>query len=96
MLGNRKLMQENRIDTASVEVTMQSLEEDGKTAMLIAVDGALMGIVAVADTLKENSAEAVKTLQQMGLEVIMITGDNERIYTRKAREKSSANSVPKA
>ena len=78
LLGNRKLMQKNDIDTDFIEETMKKLEEDGKTAMLIAVDSSLVGIIAVADTLKENSLEAVMTLQQMGLEVIMITGDNER------------------
>jgi Cu+-exporting ATPase len=57
---------------------MKALEEEGKTAMLVAVDGKAAGLIAVADTLMENSAEAVKTLQKMGLEVIMLTGDNQR------------------
>jgi len=78
LLGNRKLMMKNKIDIESLEEEMQALEEDGKTAMLLAVNKKAAGIIAVADTLMEYSAEAVKTLQQMGLEVIMITGDNER------------------
>jgi Cu+-exporting ATPase len=78
LLGNRKLMQTKNINISQLEEKMTTLEEDGKTAMLMAVDGKPVGLIAVADTLKENSAEAVKTLQQMGLDVIMITGDNER------------------
>ncbi len=77
-LGNRKLMEKNSIDIASLEEKMNVLEQEGKTAMLVAVDGKAAGLIAVADTLMEHSAEAVKTLQKMGLEVIMITGDNER------------------
>ena len=65
---------------------MKALEEDGKTAMLLAVNGKPAGLIAVADTLKENSTEAVKTLRQMGLEVIMITGDNERTANAIARQ----------
>ena len=78
LLGNRKLMEKNRIDIGKFEEKMKALEEDGKTAMLVAVDGEAAGLIAVADTLMEYSVEAVRTLQRMGLEVIMITGDNER------------------
>jgi Cu+-exporting ATPase len=78
LLGNRKLMKQKKIYIEHVEETMKALEQDGKTAMLVAVDGKAAGIIAVADTLKEYSAVAVKTLQKMGLEVVMITGDNQR------------------
>jgi Cu+-exporting ATPase len=78
LLGNRKLMEANNLDVCALEGKMSAFEEEGKTAMLLAVDNQLAGLIAVADTLKEHSAEAVKTLQQMGLEVIMITGDNQR------------------
>jgi len=78
LLGNRKLMEKNSIDIGQLEEKMRTLEEDGKTAMLVAVDGKAAGLIAVADTLMEYSVEAVRTLQKMGLEVIMITGDNER------------------
>jgi len=78
LLGNRKLMKKNNISIAQLEEKMKALEEDGKTAMLMAVDGKAAGLIAVADTLMEYSVEAVKSLQKMGLEVIMITGDNER------------------
>jgi Cu+-exporting ATPase len=86
LLGNRKLMETNSINIGKLEAQMKALEEDGKTAMLIAVNGKASGLIAVADTLKENSADAVKTLQQMGLEVIMITGDNERTAKAIARQ----------
>ena len=86
LLGNRKLMETNHVDIGKLEAEMKALEEDGKTAMLLAVDGKPAGLIAVADTLKENSTDAVKTLQQMGLEVIMITGDNERTANAIARQ----------
>ena len=72
-LGNRKLIQ-----GTNVEADMQRLEQEGKTAMLIADENGILGIIAVADTLKETSNEAVKNLQRMGLSVYMITGDNRR------------------
>ncbi len=78
LLGNRKLMEKNNVDIGLLEEKMKALEEDGKTVMLMAVDGKAAGLIAVADTLIEHSVEAVKTLQKMGLEVIMLTGDNER------------------
>jgi len=86
LLGNRKLMEKNNISIAQLEEKMKALEEDGKTAMLMAVDGKAAGLIAVADTLMEYSVEAVKALQKMGLEVIMITGDNERTAKAIARQ----------
>ena len=77
-LGNRKLMEEKKITTRSIEETLQKLENEGKTAMILAVDKKIAGIIAVADTVKEHSAKAVELLNKMGLEVIMITGDNNR------------------
>ena len=93
LLGNRKLMQTNNIPVESLEAKMTALEEAGKTAMLIAVNQEAVGLIAVADTLKEHSAEAIGTLQKMGLEVIMITGDNQRTadaIARQARRKPRA------
>ena len=78
LLGNRKLMEANNLEINNLEAKMTKLEESGKTAMLIAVNGQIAGLIAVADTLKENSAEAVAKLKEMGLEVIMISGDNQR------------------
>ena len=86
LLGNRKLMETNRVSIGKLEAKMKALEEDGKTAMLLAVNGKPAGLIAVADTLKKNSGDAVKTLRQMGLEVIMITGDNERTANAIARQ----------
>ena len=78
LLGNRLLMQENNIAVAGVEGQISSLEEEGKTVMLMAVDGKLSGIIAVADTIKESAAAAVAQLQAMNIETVMITGDNHR------------------
>ena len=76
--GNRKLMQEQKIDLSSMEKESDRLADEGKTPMYLSVDGELAGIIAVADTLKENSMKAVKELRRRGVEVIMITGDNKR------------------
>ncbi|MCZ8541838.1 heavy metal translocating P-type ATPase [Psychrobacillus psychrodurans] len=78
VIGTRKLMQQYGIEIQSVLPTMEKLESDGKTAMLAAINGQYAGIVAVADTIKDTSREAVHRLQQMGIKVIMMTGDNER------------------
>lgn len=78
LVGNRLLMRDNKIDAAGLEDEIAALQEKGKTAVLVALDKKAVGIVAVADTLKEFSNEAVAKLHKMGKEVIMITGDNER------------------
>ena len=78
LLGNRKLMETNNVDIAKLEEKMAAFEQQGKTAMLLSVDGKAAGLIAVADTLQEHSAEAVASLKKMGLEVIMLTGDNKR------------------
>ncbi|MGE7271969.1 heavy metal translocating P-type ATPase [Brevibacillus panacihumi] len=78
LIGTRKLMHRHSIDTSGVEGNMQSLEDQGKTSMLIAINNTLSGIVAVADTIKESSKEAIARLKELGLEVVMITGDNQR------------------
>lgn len=78
LIGTRRLLQKYEIVIDTAQAKMESLEDNGKTAMLVAVDGQYMGIVAVADTVKETSKEAIKRLKDMGLEVVMITGDNKR------------------
>ncbi|GAB3044133.1 heavy metal translocating P-type ATPase [Virgibacillus ainsalahensis] len=78
LVGNRKLMQDHQVDIGSAEQELIDYEVDGKTAMLIAIDGKYRGIVAVADTIKETAPQAIKELKEEGLEVIMLTGDNER------------------
>jgi len=77
-IGTRKLMQEVNIDTDGIEETLSKLENEGKTAMIVAIDANLEGIIAVADTIKETSKEAIEDLQSMGIEVYMMTGDNKR------------------
>jgi Cu+-exporting ATPase len=86
LLGNRKLMKKKGVDVGFLEEKMKTLEENGKTAMLIAIGKKAAGIIAVADTLMEYSTQAVKTLQKMGLEAIMLTGDNERTAKAIARQ----------
>ena len=71
-------MEEKKIGFDTVEDKISSLENEGKTVMLLAVDKKLRGIIAVADTIKENSPEAVRQLKELGKEVILITGDNQR------------------
>ncbi|OJH43169.1 heavy metal translocating P-type ATPase [Paracoccus sp. SM22M-07] len=77
-LGNAAMMQEMGLDTGAAEAKANTLRAEGKTAMFIAVDGALAGIVAVADPIKESTAQAIRELHVQGLRVIMATGDNER------------------
>ena len=79
LVGNRRLLQDNGIDIEPAAETMETLEREGKTAMLVAVDGALAGIVADADTIKPSAKDAVSALQDRGIDVMMmmITGDNE-------------------
>lgn len=78
LIGTRKLMQRENVEFSFAVSQMEQLEGEGKTAMLVAIDGTLSGIVAVADTIKESSKEAIATLKDLGLEVVMITGDNRR------------------
>lgn len=78
IIGTRKLMQQYGIDITSVLPAMEKLESNGKTAMLAAINGQYAGLVAVADTIKNTSRDAVRRLQEMGIKVIMMTGDNKR------------------
>jgi Cu+-exporting ATPase len=77
-LGNTAMMQEMGLETTQAEEKADALRAEGKTAMFVAVDGALAGIVAVADPIKDSTAQAIKELHSQGLRVIMATGDNER------------------
>jgi len=86
LLGNRRLMQQHNINVGDLTAQMEKLEEQGKTAMLIAVNGKAAGIIAVADTLKENAKVAIERLHRMGIKVAMITGDNRRTAQAIARE----------
>ncbi|YCI78985.1 cadmium-translocating P-type ATPase [Bacillus sp. R1-10] len=86
VIGTRKLMQQYGIDIHSVLPAMEELERNGKTAMLAGINGQYAGVVAVADTIKDTSREAVRRLQEMGIKVIMMTGDNERTAQAIAKE----------
>ncbi|WP_249650779.1 HAD family hydrolase, partial [Lysinibacillus sp. D4A3_S15] len=78
VIGTRKLMQQYGLQLDDILPTMEQLEQNGKTAMLAAINGQYAGVVAVADTVKDTSKEAIHRLQNMGITVIMMTGDNER------------------
>ena len=79
LVGTRKLMEEASISVPeNVDSTLKEFENQGKTAVLISIDGSLSGIITLADTIKENAREAIDSLKSMGKEVIMLTGDNER------------------
>lgn len=77
-VGTRQLMREQAISYESLEKQLQAMEAEGKTAMLIAMDRKIKGVVAVADTIKKSSRSAITALKNMGIDVYMITGDNER------------------
>ncbi|MEM4650066.1 MAG: HAD-IC family P-type ATPase, partial [Candidatus Bathyarchaeia archaeon] len=97
-LGNRRLMKENNIDIQEIEEIISKFEEQGKTTMLLAIDGEVAGIIAAMDTPKDDAVKAIKLLKNMGLEVIMLTGDNEKtakaIANQLGIEKVIANVLP--
>ncbi len=86
LAGNEKLLEDAGVDASSLVTVAERLAEGGKTPMLVAVDGSPAGVVAVADTIKESSAAAIAALKTMGLEVIMMTGDNRRTAAAIARQ----------
>src|SRR6056297_326994 len=86
LVGSRKLMESAGIDSSDFEDELQRLENEAKTAMLAAAAGKMLGIVAVADALKEDSIQAIAELKKLGLETAMITGDNQRTAEAIAKE----------
>jgi Cu+-exporting ATPase len=86
LLGNDKFMRDENIDIKVLSGKAEQLSGEGRTPMYVAVDGNAIGIVAVADTLKENSVAAIRALQKMGVETVMITGDNKRTAAAIARQ----------
>lgn len=86
LIGNSRLLSDNGIEASELDNKARRLAEDGKTPMLVAVDGAPAGVVAVADTLKKDSPSAIAALKALGLEVAMITGDNARTAGAIARQ----------
>jgi len=97
-IGNRKMMAKEGIKTAELEEKISKLESEGKTVIIAALDKKLLGIIAIADPLKEYSAEAVQQLEALGIESIMLTGDNERTANAIAKQigikKVIANVLP--
>lgn len=85
-VGNRKLMAREKISLTEFEQAATRLADAGKTPMFVAVDGEPAGVIGVADTIKDDSVTAIRVLQSMGLEVVMITGDNERTARSIARQ----------
>jgi Cu+-exporting ATPase len=98
LLGNRKLMQELNVPITGIEADLSRLEGEGKTTMILAIDGKPAGIIAAMDTVKENAVEAIQQLKSMKLEVAMLTGDNEKtaqaIALQLGIEKVIANVLP--
>jgi len=93
LLGNRRLMEVNGIPSAGIEDQLTRLEEQGKTAMLLAKNQGILGIIAVADTLKESSIAAISALKKERVEVIMLTGDNERTAKAIAKQLGIVNVI---
>ncbi|QQD84819.1 heavy metal translocating P-type ATPase [Jeotgalicoccus sp. ATCC 8456] len=86
LVGTRKLMQDYQVNIGTADSDIEQYEHEGKTAMLIAIDGVFKGSIAVLDTVKDTAREAVKEMHDQGLEVIMLTGDNQRTAEAIARE----------
>ena len=86
LVGNRKLMEDHQVDIGAVDSEIEQYEYEGKTAMLIAIDQVFKGSIAVLDTVKDTAKEAIKEMHDQGLEVIMLTGDNQRTAGAIARE----------
>ncbi|MBT2728014.1 copper-translocating P-type ATPase [Bacillus sp. ISL-75] len=86
LIGTRRLMEKNIINVGNILPKMENLEKQGKTAMLVAIDHQFAGVIAVADTIKETSQKAIERLKNMGLEVVMITGDNKQTAQAIANE----------
>lgn len=85
-VGTRRLMTGLGLDVSGIEDTVTRLEDEGKTAMILSVNGRAEGVIAVADTIKESSPKAIEMLKKMGIGVYMMTGDNERTARAIARQ----------
>ncbi len=86
LAGNRKLMDERGISLSELEAASDRLAEEGKTPMYIALDDRIAGIIAVADVVKQSSRSAIESLHKMGIQVVMITGDNKKTAAAIARQ----------
>ena len=86
VVGSRRFLEEEGLDPSPLEEEMKRLEEEGKTAMLVAVEGEILGVIAVADTLKDDTIPAIRELEAMGIRTAMLTGDNQRTAQAIARQ----------
>ena len=86
LIGNRALMKTNNVPVRQLENEIEKLESEGKTVLIVAVEGKAVGAIAVSDTVKEHSKEAVSALQKMGLKVIMLSGDTRRTAEAVAKQ----------
>ncbi|MEC2221895.1 copper-exporting P-type ATPase CopA, partial [Bacillus subtilis] len=93
LVGTRKLMESEQVEHGALLAQMEELEAEGKTVMLVSIDGEAAGLVAVADTIKDTSRKAVARLKELGLDVIMMTGDNRRTAEAIAKEAGIANII---
>ncbi|HEX3013278.1 MAG TPA: heavy metal translocating P-type ATPase, partial [Methanobacterium sp.] len=94
IIGNRALFKDRNITIPEkAEEKLSKFQNEGKTAVLIATDNSLSGIIAIADTLKETTTDAIKRLKEMGLKVVMITGDNERTANAIAKQVGIENVI---
>ncbi|WP_076457586.1 copper-exporting P-type ATPase CopA [Bacillus subtilis] len=93
LVGTRKLMESEQVEHGTLLAQMEELEAEGKTVMLVSIDGEAAGLVAVADTIKDTSRKAVARLKELGLDVIMMTGDNRRTAEAIAKEAGIANII---
>jgi Cu+-exporting ATPase len=93
IIGTRKLLEEKNISIDKIESKLIELEESGKTVLIIAKSKEILGLLALADTIKENSAKAIKKMQEMGIDVYMLTGDNARAANAIAKEVNIKNII---
>jgi len=93
LAGNRRLMVERKVDTTGSDMAAEHLAAEGKTILYVAANGTCEGVITVADTLRPGSAEAIRELVRMGIEVVMITGDGEQTARHIAREAGIGNVI---
>jgi len=94
LLGNEKLMLKRNIEVNDLKTKAEKLARDGKTPIYVTIEGKAAGLIAVADTLKENSVEAVERLKRLGIEVVMLTGDNRKTAEAIARKAGIERVLP--
>jgi P-type Cu2+ transporter len=86
LIGNKKLMDKEKVNVGELEPKVSQLASEGKTAMYVALDGRALGVIAVADTIRDSARKAIQSLHNLGIETVMLTGDNRRTAEAVARE----------